>query len=108
MAATKKRPTVPEAVALRRIERRVSKAKPEMQPELRAALRRALETGGHLGAVAHGLRLAENCTRGVDPESALTMLAYSLEDLASLLASIQSVTASQRATVAHGRVEGMA
>jgi hypothetical protein len=104
----KKRPIVPEAVALRQIERQVSKAKPEMQPELRAALRRGLEAGGHLDAVARGLGMVVNNSRGAAPEDALLILSYCLESMADLVANVQSVTAGQRATVAHGRAEGMA
>jgi hypothetical protein len=113
MATKTRRPTVPEAVALHRIERQVSKAKPELQPELRAALRRALTSGGHLEAVVNGLEAALNNRRSASPEDALPMLAYSLEDLASLLANIQSVMAAgpqvgQRARTPHGRAEGVA
>lgn len=89
MASTKtKRPPVPEAAALRQLERQVSKTKPELQPEIRAALRRGLEAGGHFEHALYMLKAAETTIKGVDPEAALTYLAYALEDLAALVASI--------------------
>ena len=84
-----KRAAIPEAVALRQLERVVAKLDTEAA---RGAVRDGF--GDSLESVTHPLNLTKVSLEGVDPQVALVYLSFAVEALAKLVVQVRGTVES--------------